>query len=213
MALEDIPLPDDPTPLPPDAAALVAEAERRVREYLSAARDEPVTGFVPSDFAMVYRALVGIETGHLAPGTALCEWGSGLGGVACLAAVAGFDAIGIEINGELVEHAEQLAADFELPVEFVHGTFIPTGADAVADTVADSAWLAMGGADAYEEIGLDPDDFDVIFAYPWPGEQEIVDDLFDRCAATGALLLTYNGMEGMRLRRKTAPHDEQGDWQ
>ena len=47
-----------------------------------------------------------------------------------------------------------------------------------------------------------PDDFDVIFAYPWPGEEDVIMQLFDRYAAVGALLLTYHGIEELRIRRK-----------
>ena len=36
------------------------------------------------------------------------------------------------------------------------------------------------------ELGLDPDDFDIVFAYPWPGEEQIIFDLFASHAATGA---------------------------
>jgi hypothetical protein len=51
---------------------------------------------------------------------------------------------------------------------------------------------------------LAPDDFDIIFAYPWPDEAQVVDDLFDRYAAAGAVLLTYEGGADFRLRRKIA---------
>jgi hypothetical protein len=54
-------------------------------------------------------------------------------------------------------------------------------------------------------MGLDINDFDMVFAYPWPGEQHVIERLFDRFAADGALLMTYNGTEGVRLfRRRTA---------
>jgi hypothetical protein len=51
-------------------------------------------------------------------------------------------------------------------------------------------------------LQLDPDDFDIIFAYPWPGEEQVIFDLFADNAAVGALLLTYLGQEGLRLQRK-----------
>lgn len=208
MTLQEIPLPEDTAPLPGDVDAFLREADGRIDELMATHRNKPIAGFVPSDFELVYRALRTIDALGLATGAALCEWGSGFGVVTCLAAMADFDACGIEINFELIEAAERLAEDFELPVDFVHGSFIPTGADAIADTVAESAWLALGGHDAYEHMGLGPEDFDVIFAYPWPGEQQIIEELFDQYAAVGALLLTYNGLEGLRLRRKTAPAEE-----
>lgn len=204
MTLEDVPLTPSDEPLPDDIAAIVVEADERIDRFFVGHRGEPAIGFVPSDFLLAYRFLRAIDDGGLAPGGAFCEWGSGFGVVATLAATCGFDAVGIEINGELVEQAERLAEDFEVPVEFAHGSFLPVGADALTDTVADSAWLALGGADAYDELGRDVEDFDVIFAYPWPGEERVIEDVFDAYAAAGALLVTYHGIEGMRVRRRIA---------
>ena len=67
----------------------------------------------------------------------------------------------------------------------------------------------MGGPDAYEQMEMDIDDFDVIFAYPWPGEQWVMARLFDRFAAVGALLVTYNDVEGIHLFRKRAGKAEE----
>ena len=39
-------------------------------------------------------------------------------------------------------------------------------------------------------------------AYPWPGEEQVIFDLFTDYAAVGALLLTYHGQDGVRLARK-----------
>ena len=58
--------------------------------------------------------------------------------------------------------------------------------------------------DSYEEIGLDPDDFDVVFTYPWPHEEEVVFRLFERFTAPGAILVTFHGADDIRLRRKTS---------
>ena len=43
---------------------------------------------------------------------------------------------------------------------------------------------------------------DVVFSYPWPGEEQVIFDVFEASAAVGALLLTYHGQEGMKLQRK-----------
>jgi hypothetical protein len=48
----------------------------------------------------------------------------------------------------------------------------------------------------------DPDDFDLVFAYPWPGSEDVIYRLFDAFAATEALLLTFHGSEGLRVDRK-----------
>ena len=61
----------------------------------------------------------------------------------------------------------------------------------------------MGGEHpAYDELGMDLSDMDLVFAYPWPGEEGLIEALFDAFAAEGALLLTYHGMNEMKLQRK-----------
>ena len=62
--------------------------------------------------------------------------------------------------------------------------------------------VSTTGPNGYDELELEPDDFDVVFAYPWPGEEQVIFDLFDDCAAVGALLLTYHGINDLRLQRK-----------
>ena len=51
-------------------------------------------------------------------------------------------------------------------------------------------------------LGLEVRDFDLIFAYPWPNDEELTASLFERFAAPGALLLTYDETDAVRLRRK-----------
>jgi hypothetical protein len=50
---------------------------------------------------------------------------------------------------------------------------------------------------------LNPEDFDVIHAYPWPDEERLTADLFARVARPGAVLATYHGEGAVRLRKKT----------
>src|SRR5579885_3294362 len=114
MALLDVKLTVADAELPADVRALLREADRRIERFQ---RDCHVPGFVPSDFAGAYRVLRALQEADAAPGGLFCEWGSGFGVVACLAALLGYDAHGIEIEGELVDAARELAADFDLPVE------------------------------------------------------------------------------------------------
>jgi hypothetical protein len=137
-----------------------------------------------------------------APGDLFCEWGSGFGVVACLAAMLGFESCGIEIEGELVDAARALADDFGLSVEFIRGSFIPEGSDVCPDPDDGFAWLTTHDGGTQEELGLVPADFDTVFAYPWPDEERVVGELFERHAAVGAVLLTYHGNDVLRVRRK-----------
>ena len=145
-------------------------------------RHERLTpAFVPSDFTAAYLALRALEESDLAPGRSFCEWGSGFGVAACLAAMLDFDACGIEAEEELVECARRLADDYGLPVQFACGSFLPAGK--VAD--GEYAWLITDGRCGHRELGLDPEDFDVIYAYPWPDEERLTAELFAQRGAAG----------------------------
>src|SRR5262245_43093830 len=122
IPLVEIELPIDTAPLPRDVAVFLREAARRIERFQMDCR---VPGFVPSDFARGYTSLRSVATRDSTPGNLFCEWGSGFGVVTCLAAMLDFDAYGIEIDSELVQAAVQLAADFDVPVEFIRGSFIP----------------------------------------------------------------------------------------
>jgi len=188
--------------LPPAITAFIDEAEERIRTFQEDLKGATIPAFVPSDFRMVYRALAAVMERNLAPGTLFCEWGSGFGVVAGLSAQIGFDAHAIEINHDLVDQAEALADDFDLPIEFARGTFVPEEGDVYLDQTNEFEWLSPGGANGYDALGLEVDDFDVIFAFPWPGEEIVVENLFVRFAGEGALLVTFHGIEEVRIRRK-----------
>jgi len=49
---------------------------------------------------------------------------------------------------------------------------------------------------------LEMDEFDLFFAFPWPGEHQFFEAVFQAAAADNALLLTYRGRDGMHLLRK-----------
>jgi hypothetical protein len=201
MPLVEVELSLSADDVPENAARLIAHARR----YVAALEDESkssIPAFVPSDFELVYRALAAIKAGRLAAGRRFIEWGSGVGVVTCLAALVGFDAVGIEIEATLVEMAEELAGSHGIASQFARGNFVPPGAEPSIDWSADVAWLSTGGPDGYAELELEPDDFDLVFAYPWPGEEQVIFNLFADAAATGALLLTYHGLDGIRLQRK-----------
>jgi len=194
LALSEAAAPEVVSRLLADARQILAEFEEESRAAIPA--------FVPSDFELVYRALAAIKVAHLATGRRFIEWGSGIGVVTSLAALVDFDAMGIEIEPRLVEIAEQLAERHEVACQFATGSFVPAGAEPLLDWGRDVAWLSVGGPDGYAELELDPDDFDLVFAYPWPGEEQVIFDLFVDSAAVGGLLLTYHGLEGVRLQRK-----------
>ena len=130
--------------------------------------------------------------------------GSGFGVVAMLAQLLEFQTYGIEIEDSLVVGAQQLADEFDLPVDFVCGSFVPEGGEHIVDELCSGtdSWLTGVADDAYQELGLSPNDFDVVYAFPWPGEENVIAGLFDEFCAVGSLLLTFDHLEGVRVRRK-----------
>lgn len=183
-----------------DINEFVDELESRVDHFLEG-KPFAQNGFVACNHRVIAQALQHIQDQGLAAGNLLLEWGSGYGGVASIASMLGFESYGIEINREVLRLSERLAGDFELNVEFIEGSFIPEG----SDDLVDQAFLDNDGdltlecyaEDAYGDLGLSIDDFDVIFVFPWPNEAKLLGDIFDRFGASGSLLLTYNDFSGL----------------
>jgi hypothetical protein len=163
-------------------------------------------GFVPSDYKTIYQCLRVVHDTQLLTGSRFCEWGSGVGVVASLAAMIGFESFGIEYDTNLCRVAEGIRDDFEVQVEVVNGSFIPEGVeDLINDAFATyNGELALHTDPdlAYQEMGYAINDFDLIFAYPWPNDAQLTYEIFDRCAAQGALLLAYYEGGSIGLHRK-----------
>lgn len=190
--------------VPPRVQQFIAAAAARTDQFIERHKDHPAAGFVPSDYVQVYRALRNMhnEEAGLLPGHSFCEWGSGMGVIATLAAMIGFDSIGIEIDARLVQESQQLAHAHNVPVQFICGSYVPDGHHCEEDFDESHVMTLEQGRAAYDELGMEPDDFDCIFAYPWPGEDDVVTAIFDRYAARGAVLVTYHGQDGLLVRRK-----------
>lgn len=163
-------------------------------------------GFVPCNYRKLYSVLRLIERNRLTCGMKFCEWGSGIGVATMIASMVGFEAHGIEIDAGLVEVAEGLIQEHGLAVNIVCGSFVPEGVDDLIDSAFaendGSISMVTEAVDAYSELGLEIDEFDIVFCFPWPTDETLTAEIFDRCASTGALLLTYDEMNGFSLRRK-----------
>jgi hypothetical protein len=199
LSLLDLPTAAGTDALPADVTMFLQEAERRIEQCRDLSR---FPGFVPSDYHQVYHALRRIAAEQTAAGNAFCEWGSGFGVVACLAAFAGFRACGIEIEPVLVDAARELAGDFALDVNFHCDSYLPHACCPALDAAEPSLYLVAQPGELREQWGVEPDDFDVIFAYPGPDDDELIANVFRRFGSNGAILLTYHGRDGLRLRRK-----------
>lgn len=205
MTLLDVDISIAGSHLPSEIADFLDEADSRIAQFRSAQPDRS-PGFIPSDYLTVYHALNAITSAGMSTHS-FCEWGSGFGVAASLAAWLDFTSVGIEIENVLVESARLLADDFELQSKFVHGSFVPPGsesqtAEAYLENNSEYPWLIKDGDDAYEKLGMSIEDFDIIYAYPWPGEEYLIERLFEENAAPGALLLMNSDILALTLRSK-----------
>jgi len=97
-----------------------------------------------------------------------------------------------------VETARALATRFESGARFVAGSFLPSGYAFKPDPTA--AWTAVDdrGESGYVKFGRALDDFDVVFGYPWGGEQGMMLDLMRRYGNPDGLLLLHSVEHGVR---------------
>ncbi|YCM43166.1 hypothetical protein V2O64_17805 [Verrucomicrobiaceae bacterium 227] len=199
MSLEQLPLILKTKEVPNDVATMLAEADRRCDAFFDSGLGRRYPRYLPSDPAVVHAAIVALkESGHL-QGNVFCEWGCGFGIATCLASLLGFEAYGIEIEDGLADLATQLAADLKIPVEILCTSFLPEGyeecegvggKDLLVPEVITSRGETIDTTPTYD--GLDPDEIDLFFAYPWPGQEELMMDLFKAIASEDAVLLIYH---------------------
>ncbi|MFP6677506.1 MAG: class I SAM-dependent methyltransferase [Pirellulaceae bacterium] len=204
MALSRIAFTPQRSTIPAEVVQLLAAGQRRV-DYFSGRQPIHVRGFVPSCYETVWHALQYLTQQNLNQGSLFCEWGSGVGIVAMMAAILGYESYGIEINTELVDAANELADEFDIPVEFINGSFVPGAAEVLLDRAfseADGEISFDTYADrAYDDLGLDLGDFDLVFAFPWPNDEPFMKEIFGRFSGDGALYLTYGDAEDVYLYR------------
>ena len=203
MPFEQIAIPDIVTP-PGNQSAIIEiidHANQRIDDYTKSA-PSIIHNFVHCDFDLTALTIHWILENNLLTGERFCEWGSGFGVATMLATAAGMDAVGIEIEPILVKHSHQLAGELRIDSRFFCGSFIPHDVTDILEISRDVEHVTIEEDDAYQEIGQELSDFDLVFAFPWPGESDFFEALFLECAATGACLLTYRGREGMHLIRK-----------
>ena len=203
MTLQSINIPDEIKQLPHSraAAGLIDLANDRVEAFMQA-HESVSENFVNCDFHLVDQALNWIEQNHLLTGNRFCELGSGFGVAAMLASLRGMESVGIEIESYLVEQSSDLADELGLPTKFYCDSFVPRDTAGIVELGREVEHVETHEGDVYQEIGSDMDEFDLFFAFPWPGEHHFFEAVFDAGAASNALLLRYDGRNGMHLVQK-----------
>jgi hypothetical protein len=183
--------------VPPPVQRLLAEAEVHWRE-LGADFVKGWQGFVPADYPEVYLALKKLRASGA---ETFLEWGSGIGTVAIMADMLGYEAYGIEIQPALVARAEALAARFGSKAVFAEGNFIPDDYRWSPEVADEDFNTSFEGGSGYEELGMELGDFDVVYGYPWPGEEALFEDIFDRHARPDAVFVSYHSLDHVLLHR------------
>ena len=167
--------------------ALMDEGWERWAEFDREVRQRSFHPFVAADYERVLQGLLPLR----ARGLRFLEWGSATGVVTIMADLLGFDACGIELDGRLVRIAIQLAEKYESRARFAEGSFLPAGYR-WQPSHGDGRLGTIGvGQSAYPQLGLALDDFDLVYAYPWTGEEPMMRDLMRSYGRPGARLLLH----------------------
>ncbi len=181
--------------------AVIGEGREIFRRFDDEVRSESFHPFVPADYERVLAALAALP----GPGLRFLELGSATGVIAIMADLLGFDAYGIELDAELVEVARGLARRHASGARFAAGSFFPAGYR-FSDSQGDARIGTLGtGTPAYAGLGCALADFDVVYGYPWDGEEPILHDLMRRHGAPGARLVVLSGADGVRVFRDGVP--------
>lgn len=170
--------------------ALFDRFDREVRNH----RWHP---FVAADYQGVLDTLARFHT----PGARFLEWGSATGVITVMADLLGYEACGIELDGELVAVSMELARRYDSGARFAEGSFLPAGyrwrprsGDGRSGTIGE-------GTSGYLVLGRPLDEFDVVFGFPWDGEEPMMLDLMRSYGRRGGLLLIHSGSGETRAFR------------
>ena len=177
--------------------AVCAEGWAIFEHFDRTVREVSFHPFVAADYEDVRAVLLQMR----APGRSFLEWGSASGVITIMADMMGFDASGIELNGQLVDTARGLAERHGSGARFVEGSFLPTGykwrprdGDGRTGTIGD-------GPSGYLQLGRALDEFDVVFGYPWGGEEALMHDVMHQYGRRDAVLLLHDANDGVRAFR------------
>ena len=163
------------------------EGWERWAEFDREVRQRNFHPFVAADYERVLSALLPLR----APGLRFLEWGSATGVVTIMADLLGFDACGIELDSRLVLIARQLAEKYDSAARFAEGSLMPAGYR-WRPSHGDGRLGTIGvGESAYPKLGRALDEFDIVYAYPWTGEEPMMLDLMQSYGRPGARLLLH----------------------
>ncbi|MCC9601178.1 class I SAM-dependent methyltransferase [Stieleria sp. JC731] len=197
--LAPIPLPThfDSIPVPSEVADRLAWMRTRIERFQDCWNQHHAAQFVAADYELVFQTLTWVLQNQSLVSRRFLEWGCGFAAVASMASKLNLASFAIEAHPDLIQQARQTVSQWPADVELFLGNFLPEGAE---DLAFDPTLPSIGheGASPYDDWGLDIEDFGIVYSYPWPGEDEFHEDVFDRYAAIGEILVMFIGPNEMR---------------
>jgi len=174
--------------------ALLREGAEAWRDYCQR-RSGEFHRVIPADHALAVEVL----RRESARANTFLELGSATGVITILADMLGMEAHGIEIEPDLVDFAEDLAETHDSGAEFTLGSFVPEEYRDEVELLESDYLTPTEGADAYGEMGLEIADFDLVYAYPWPGEEDWLIEMVRRFGGPRTRLLIYTVRDGFEV--------------
>ena len=160
-------------------------------------RGETFHPFIAAEYDTVLEALISVRE----PGLSFLEWGSATGVITIMADLLGFEAYGIELDRSLVEQARTLSRSWGSNAQFALGSFLPTGYRYRGPSDGIQPSTIVDAPSGYLELGHPLEQFDVVYAFPWSGEEPMMLDLMDCYGRSDALLLLCEAKGGVRMFR------------
>jgi hypothetical protein len=125
----------------------------------------------------------------------------------------GYEAYGLEIDAELVRLSRAIARRLGIRVTMLCTSLFPAGyaayvgVDGAALVTPTSVGDHHDTAEArgplhYDGMEIAITDIGLFFAYPWPEERALMQQLFEAVARAGALLVVYHTDTDIRVWRK-----------
>ena len=208
MALEDLRIEVSDRRVPPEIQRIIDASDKRIDSLFASGENKRVPKYIPSDPVAFYGALDFLTRSDLPLGRVFCEWGSGMGVASCIAAELGYDSYGLEIDPSMAKAARDMIEDLALDVTILETSYVPVGFESYSGIGGE--YLITDGSPTsliYEGMDQEIADIDVFFVYPWPMEQEFMQELFDRIAVEGAILISYH-KDGEVLALRKSGEDE-----